>query len=445
MSQSGNQSGAPNAGDPANELASLDAQLDALLADAPKSDRPAIETPVAIASSVIRPAAPVADAPAPDSSVAAAEEAVQAIESQVDQLVSQFVDEAPAAEGSLADLAESLAKDGAVETADAGSAAAPEAASEAAVPVISDDAAPAGAAIDPAAPGVAIPGDADPEASTETSPIIGDTAEAPTGEAAADVPVASGSGAEAAVRPEPPRDIAALDDQLARLTDELLAGEPGADVPTPAPAEATEPVSQSAPAAPEASPAPGPESAPAPAAESAPPAVAVAAAPAAVAVAAPSSPVAPAKPEGMPVGARLRAALQRRSEGLAAVFAKPLAGKPKMVRDTVGWLGLNTIFLATLVWCYRLILQKPEQPVSAKAPIGLISGMFESEADARGAADEHGQAAAAEEHGNSKSGLGAVTALTKKKLTYGLSDAMAAKISGGKKDEKKDAKKSGGH
>jgi len=165
---------------------------------------------------------------------------------------------------------------------------------------------------------------------------------------------------------------------------------------------------------------------------------------------------------------RAREAMGKRSAGVAAALAKPLAGKPKMVRDTVGWLGLNTIFLATLVWGYRLMLQKPEQPVAAKTPIGLISGTHASHG---AAADDHGEPHADEhsdehgvvkgdhhdavdDHAAPKSGLGAATALTKKKLTYALSDAMAAKMAGGKKDgghgeakkdDKKDAKKSGGH
>jgi hypothetical protein len=180
---------------------------------------------------------------------------------------------------------------------------------------------------------------------------------------------------------------------------------------------------------------------------------------------------------------RAREAMGKRSAGVAAVLAKPLAGKPKMVRDTVGWLGLNTIFLATLVWGYRLMLQKPEQPVAAKTPIGLISGAHGEHdthaAAEHGAADDHADShgdehadphavakgdghEASDQHGVSKSGLGAATTLTKKKLTYALSDAMAAKMSGGKKDAgghgdakkdshgaaKKDAKKDahgGGH
>jgi hypothetical protein len=147
----------------------------------------------------------------------------------------------------------------------------------------------------------------------------------------------------------------------------------------------------------------------------------------------------------------------RRTSGLATTFAKPLAGKPKIVRDTVGWLGLNTIFLATLVWGYRLMLQKPEQPVATKSPIALIAEgghADEHGTHAKGHGDEpedahadphsdphakpdsdtHVAGAAEGEHAHQSASLSGSPALRKKKVTYALSDVMAAKLSGAKKD-----------
>jgi hypothetical protein len=538
MSQAGNQPGAPKAGEPADELASLDAQLDALLAEAPKSNATATSGPAGDAAPNVQPGAPIAGAPAPESAASAAEDAVKAIEAQVDSLVSQFVDAEPAAEGSLADLTESLVKADAAEAVANEAAATPDAPSEpvaATTPIVSDppvaesaneEAASAEAtaavpgALESAAPDALVPAlGAEPPASdavaeaapTEaiapevaTSPAAATEAQAT--QAVADViesSVAQPAAPESVVadsKPAPfagvevPGDIAALDDQLARLTDELLAGDADAGSDSPAPSEAV-PAPSSAPASPST-----PEAAPAPAAETSAPAVVAArpavpasapapvsaptsapnsapnsaptSAPAVAAAVAAPSPVVPAKPKGPSVFTRAREAMGKRSAGVAAALAKPLAGKPKMVRDTVGWIGLNTIFLATLVWGYRLMLQKPEQPVAAKTPIGLISGAHDSHDSHGAAADEHGEPHAeehsddhavvkgdphdaADDHAVPKSGLGAATALTKKKLTYALSDAMAAKMSGGKKDagghgeakkdDKKDAKKSGGH
>jgi hypothetical protein len=527
MSQAGNQPGAPKAGEPADELASLDAQLDALLAEAPKSNATATSGPAGDAAPNVQPGAPIAGAPAPESAASAAEDAVKAIEAQVDSLVSQFVDAEPAAEGSLADLTESLVKADAAEAVANEAAATPDAPSEpvaATTPIVSDPpvaesaseeaasaeaAAAAPAALESAAPDALVPAlGAEPPASdavaeaapTEaiapevaTSPApateaqatqaVADVIESSVAQPAAPEPVVADSKPAPFAGVEVPGDIAALDDQLARLTDELLAGDADAGSDSPAPSEAV-PAPSSAAASPST-----PEAAPAPAAETSAPAVvaarsavpasapapvsaptsAPAAAPAVPAPVAAPSPVAPAKPKGPSVFTRAREAMGKRSAGVAAALAKPLAGKPKMVRDTVGWIGLNTIFLATLVWGYRLMLQKPEQPVAAKTPIGLISGAHDSHG---AAADEHGDPHAeehsdghavvkgdthdaADDHAGPKSGLGAATALTKKKLTYALSDAMAAKMSGGKKDagghgeakkdDKKDAKKSGGH
>lgn len=503
MSQAGKQPGGP---DPANELASLDAQLDALLAEQEKN-----ETPTAAADAVT-PNAPLADAPKPESAAAAAEAAVSSIESQVDSLVSQFVDETPAT-GSLADLAETLSKQDDTAQQETGSTnepaatatepvSAPPSASEpaSAEPAVPDAVAevasqpsqpttpadettptappetaatpatvePTAAAIEPAAPAAE---------STETPAPVAepDASAAPTAAPAPVEPVAAAPVPPATpAREETAADISALDDQLARLTDELLSGDPAAAPAAAAPAAAAPGAAVAeapvAAAAPEASPSPAPAPVPEP----------VSAAPSAPAAAAPVAPAAPvparAAPRGPSLAERLSRVVAGRTAGLAVACAKPLAGKPKIVRDTVGWLGVNTIFLATLVWGYRLMLQKPEQPVATKAPSTLVSDFpgghaspghvdeahADAPADAHSAnASGHADPHAADGHGE-EPGLGGTPTLRKKKVTYALSDAMAAKLSGAKKDAgghgdakkdshggaKKDAKKDahgGGH
>ncbi|HEX8876881.1 MAG TPA: hypothetical protein VF777_09045 [Phycisphaerales bacterium] len=516
MSQAGKQPGGP---DPANELASLDAQLDALLAEQEKNDPPKA------APDALTPNAPLADAPKPESAAAAAEAAVSSIEAQVDSLVSQFVDETPAT-GSLADLAETLSKQDDAAKQDTDPTNEPTATEPVSVPTSATElasaepaAADANRTIDDAIPSDAAP--AVPEAvaevatqpaepatptdqatptappETEATPATTEPTAAATepvdaaesGETAAPIAEPDASAAPTAppapvetvtaapsrpampAREETAADISALDDQLARLTDELLSADPAA---APAPAAAAAPAVAEAPVAAAASEANAPP-APAPAPE---PVSAAAPAPAPAAPAAPAAPVpARAAPRGPSLAERLSRAVAGRTAGLAVACAKPLAGKPKIVRDTVGWLGVNTIFLATLVWGYRLMLQRPEQPVATKAPSTLVSdfpgghataghddddehadGPAEAHtADASGHADPH----APDGHGEEQ-GLGGTPTLRKKKVTYALSDAMAAKLSGTKKDAgghgdakkdshggaKKDAKKDahgGGH
>ncbi len=58
--------------------------------------------------------------------------------------------------------------------------------------------------------------------------------------------------------------------------------------------------------------------------------------------------------------------------GLAAV-SKPLLAKPRVVRDTVGWLAIWTLFLASCVWVYLLFVHKPAPPESRTSPIELVT------------------------------------------------------------------------
>ena len=213
-----------------------------------------------------------------------------------------------------------------------------------------------------------------------------------------------------------PESIGALDEQLARLTDELLTA------PAPEPYQA-----------PSVKFAPTPEDQiePAPAAM---PQVAVAAAPAIVS--APAAPTEAPSPIAIPV---VVAAIAGPSK-LVQAFAKPLAGKPRLVRDTVGWLGFNSMFLAGVVWSYHLWFQKPEKPVAQHAPAALVSSDGHGETShAAAPAAEHdappgGDAHAGAEHASDEPITG-VQPLHKKKPTYALSDAMAERLNLAKKSD----------
>lgn len=215
-----------------------------------------------------------------------------------------------------------------------------------------------------------------------------------------------------------PDSIGALDDQLARLTDELLTA------PAPEPFQA--PTVKFAPTPEDQVEPPPPEVAPQPVSVSA-------VAPVAPQIATPNSvamPLVVAAPAG--------------PSKLVRVFAKPLAGKPRLIRDTVGWLGFNSMFLAGVVWAYHLWFQKPEKPVAQHAPVALVASDGHGEAPASGhnapaeeahASAEHDQPAdehASAEHGTEEPVTG-VNPLHKKKPTYALSDVMAERLNVAKK------------
>jgi hypothetical protein len=228
-----------------------------------------------------------------------------------------------------------------------------------------------------------------------------------------------------------PESIGELDDQLARLTDELLT------------APAIEPYQ-----APSVKFAPTPEDQiePAPVVM---PQVAVA-----VAAAAITSPVAPTETP-TPIAIPVVVATPARPSKLVQAFAKPLAGKPRLVRDTVGWLGFNSMFLAGVVWSYHLWFQKPEKPVAQHAPAALVSSDgHDDPAHGQAAAAGHGAPAAGDAHAGhgakpedahadashgSDEPITGVRPLHKKKPTYALSDAMAERLNVAKKAD------AGGH
>ncbi len=56
-----------------------------------------------------------------------------------------------------------------------------------------------------------------------------------------------------------------------------------------------------------------------------------------------------------------------------SVLSAPLASAPRIVRDTVGWFALWTLFLAACVWAYVLFVHKPAKPHGHAAPLGLVT------------------------------------------------------------------------
>lgn len=222
--------------------------------------------------------------------------------------------------------------------------------------------------------------------------------------------------------------IGELDDQLARLTDELLLTPPPEAPAASTPVYAPEPV------------------APAPAPEPMPAAVA------------PTAPVAMDSPEPVSSGPSPASVPTPAQPGkLVRLFAKPLAGKSRIVRDTAGWLGFNTVFLAGVVWCYHLWFQKPEKPTPQHAPAALVASDHDAHNDVpqESRQDAHGQPAAhGEEAGSHADGsehtddpadhpVTGVAPLHKKKPTYALSAAMAEKLNVAKKSD--GGHGSGGH
>ncbi|MFG0275395.1 MAG: hypothetical protein ACF8QF_10095 [Phycisphaerales bacterium] len=150
---------------------------------------------------------------------------------------------------------------------------------------------------------------------------------------------------EAAVAPAPRASgsIDELDAELAAAADEELAGEfatmddlegeavapesLGPD-PTPEPAPAPEPVAAPVEPVKERSPAPAAQAEPA------------------------STPLAEAVQEAAPEAHRPRRSL---IEPALRVLAAPLARLTPMQRDTIGWVALNTLFLAACVWVFVLL------------------------------------------------------------------------------------------
>jgi len=131
----------------------------------------------------------------------------------------------------------------------------------------------------------------------------------------------------------------------------------------------------------------------------------------------------------------------------AAILSRPLRNKPKIVRDSIGWLAIFTLFNATGLWGYILLIRKP----------AIAEAAVSTAADAHSAADPAGHAAKSDAgHGtkapaakDSGHGAKAPDAHGSKPETARKDPGHAAKKTPAKKDShasaKKPAKKTGGH
>ncbi len=215
--------------------------------------------------------------------------------------------------------------------------------------------------------------------------------------------VAARPGVDRSPSPPAPDDVGQLDDDLARLTESLIASEaidPGGSaarsaVPEPSDLRPGATVSPPPPPAPPVRPEPSSTAAPPPARTEpmqSGPATSPAPSPPPAAIAPPVTPVAtvapePTKPDAArPLAKVIAGAAPVALSGLATVSA-PLLKQPRIVRDTLGWIALWTIFLAACVWVYALFVHKPAPPESAREAIELVT---EERPPAPPKADEHG-------------------------------------------------------
>lgn len=230
----------------------------------------------------------------------------------------------------------------------------------------------------------------------------------------------------------PRQSITSLDEQIAQLSDDLLnepsqidtilsPGVAAQQAPQSAAYAATQPAVQPAAAAvvPEVvkpvMPAMAPaEVAPVMAAVASPQIAPVHAAPAAAAIAPAAASVPAAESfEAVAAPAKPRVSLRQRLKpifagagkavgsilGVAtpalAVLSAPLAKKPRIVRDSIGWIAVNTVFCASCLWGYMLFL-RPADVAEQHVAFDLAHSELPevpSHADAHGAAaDGHGEA-----------------------------------------------------
>lgn len=217
----------------------------------------------------------------------------------------------------------------------------------------------------------------------------------------------------------------AAEGSLASLTDSLLGADlVGKSEPEPD-ASPTQPASTAETQASNTEPAPAvatppPPTKPDPAATAAkPPAPTPAPQHESVPHAAPTSTIPPPPPR-VGIASRARRAFSeagtRLAPALARVLApasKPLASRPKIVRDTVGWMAIYTLFVGGSFWAYLLFFYKPPKPASAEPGIRLaLKGEPEGaggevERVATGTEAKHGEEAAPEGgHAEAKGGEG---------------------------------------
>jgi len=165
-------------------------------------------------------------------------------------------------------------------------------------------------------------------------------------------------------QPSMPVNIDSLDDELAALANDLLAGDsaPIEGAVTEAGIEQPEPVRSPKPDA-----RAEPEAIPEQPAETKAPVPEPAAVPAAPIAA---ETVEDPKPAPQKSNAAKNAALSATIKAVEFT-GRPLANRSTGLRQTVGWIAIVTLFNATMAWGYVLFIREPVQPVGGDTPTRL--------------------------------------------------------------------------
>lgn len=98
-----------------------------------------------------------------------------------------------------------------------------------------------------------------------------------------------------------------------------------------------------------------------------------------------------------------------------AAASRPLANKPKSVRQSVGWIAANTLFVATVLWFYLLFLRHPSDASGAADAFDMKTSKLpaapqpkvdapkkEEKAEGRKEAEGHGEGGGKKESGHAK-------------------------------------------
>jgi len=212
--------------------------------------------------------------------------------------------------------------------------------------------------------------------------LAGASAPAPASEAATDAiaetPTSTHGSAPAqaepaaAPKPEPASaEIGSLDAELSRLAESMLSEPEFGGAP---PAAEREPEPSSPDRVDDIDAAAGVAAAPAPPPAPPPPAVAPKAPPQPAAEVAPERTSDDTAGLGLDVEARPRVGVGAMVAGVARRAAElasaPLNGKPRVVRDSVGWAAVCTMFMAGCLWT-AVLLRSPYTPVAATEPTAL--------------------------------------------------------------------------
>lgn len=132
---------------------------------------------------------------------------------------------------------------------------------------------------------------------------------------------------------------------------------------------------------------------------------------------------------------------------VCAVLSKPVAEKPAVVRDSIAWIALCTLFCGGTLWAYALFFRKPVEIPAPSNPVVLAEkeaphhGVTYTTRSSHAGGDAHG--AKSDGHGGSGGHADAKKPAAKKDAGHG---AKAEKKAPAKKDAaKKDAGHGGGH